>query len=709
MKQKVHSFFAVIITSAFFCFSSICHALPPKTFGGLDLNERDELLFTVSQEYKTLFSVQLAKQGLDSEFKKLTCYPELLTPLPFSDSLLIRNKYGSAVYSNVEKTLKWISDSEDLRPIKMSPDGKWLCYVEKEISGTEKLLLQNTSTGEKKLLVEKISVETGCVNVKWSPDSSFVLYEKNGFIYFMNPEMSFRNVSLSEKYRKIGKGTIQNVEWTLQKSLLYIDGDIIYRIHESELYIRGLYSSFTGGGAVIGRLLYAFDSSQDCFWCNSDGSQLVINTGNKFVTYCIVNEEKYDFVQPVIQQPLSIVPGAPLGCSVFWQLDGTPILWIDYIRYADKKNICSVYSLSDKIHLISSASNSIAPVLSPNRKYVAFSDESTFLLYSLDGWKETLAITGQNIVSAAWNNISGIYIGGKETVRYLEFKEIDYTVTKKDSVMFLSSVYKSFWHEGSVAAYTSSSSPAYLYNTDLNTWKEIDNSQNENPSAAMVQTNSNFRVFIGEADNTNYTNSVYIRTLDKNAFTYPLDGKAQQIAPVRKKASLIFDAASDAKGIGRILYILNKYDACGTFFINGEFIQRYPLETKLLSDSGNICASMFFCNVDLLNTTYMVDSDFIRQGLARNEDDFYMVTGKELSILWHAPFNRYNSVIKEAGSKSGYLYVDASKIEYDCLVIPLSVGTADRDLEAVIVSLINDGYEFVSVLDLIEKSSSISE
>ncbi|MBR1912377.1 MAG: polysaccharide deacetylase family protein, partial [Treponema sp.] len=462
-----------------------------------------------------------------------------------------------------------------------------------------------------------------------------------------------------------------------------------------------------GEGSVVGRLLYAFDSAQDYFWCNTDGSQLVVNTGNKFITYCTVNKDRYDFVQPVVQQPLSIVSGAPLDCTVFWQSDGTPVLWIDYMRFADKKKMSAMYALSDKVHLISSACNSIAPVLSPDGNYVAFSDEKTFLVYSLDGWKETLSLEGQQIVSAAWKTDSSICIGGTESVRFLEFKERDYSVSKKDSVLFLSSIYKAFWHDDTIIAYTSPSSPAYMYNAISNTWNELDSLQK--PSANMVQTNDMFRVFIGEADNTNYTNSVYVRTLDRQAFTYPLDGKTQQVAAVRKKASLIFDAVGDAKGIGRILYILNKYDACGTFFINGEFIHRYPLETKLLSDSGNVCASLFFCNVDLLGTTYAIDSDFIRRGLARNEDEFFMVTGKELSLLWHAPFNRYDATIKEAGAQSGYLYVDANTIEYDCLVIPLSVGSADRDLEAVLRSLQNDGYEFVSILDLIEKSSSISE
>ncbi|MCR5764300.1 MAG: polysaccharide deacetylase family protein [Treponema sp.] len=709
MRQTVRCGFIIIFSCLLLLIKTVCYAVPPCTFGGLDVNMQDDLLFTMSQDYKSLFLAHLTKSGLDSDPSPLTCYPESITPLAFSNSLLIRNKNGSAVYSQSEKSLRWIYSSEDFRTINISPDGKWICYVEKEISGHGKLILQSTATDMKVVLVEKISIDTNEVNVKWSPDSSFIVYENSGFLYFFNPDMAYKNVILPEKYRKIGKGSIQNAEWTQKNSLLYIDGDIIYKILESEMYIRGLYSTFVEDGSVIGRLLYAFDSSKDSFWCNSDGSQLVVNTGNKFITYCSINESKYDFVQPIVQQPLSIVPGCPFDCNVFWQNGSAPVLWIDYIRYSDKKKISSVYSLYDKVHLIFSARNSIKPVLSQDRKYVAFSDDANFLIYSLDGWKELLSVKGQEIVSAAWNSSSSIYIGGKESVRFLEFSEHDYAVKKDDKVLFLSAVQRAFWHNDRIVAYTSSTSPAYVHDIVMGTWKEISPSEENNPSPNMLQTNSNFRVFIGESDNINYTNSVYIRTLDKNAFTYPLDGRTQQIVPLRKKASLVFDAVEDAKGIGRILYTLEKYNVCGTFFINGEFIKRYPLETKLLSDSGNVCGSMFFCNVDLLNTAYRVDSDFIRQGLARNEDYFYMATGRELSFLWHAPFNSFDLSIKDAGSKSGYLYVDSDIIEENALVIPLSVGTADRNLEAVIVSLINDGYEFVSILDLIEKSNSISE
>lgn len=704
MKQTVRSVFAAILYFAVLSLS-LCYAVPPCTFGGLDINNSDNLLFSISQEYKSLFMAHLTPTGLESGYKKLTCYPEKIDSLNFYNSLLIRNQYGVALYSNSVNELKWISDTADLRTLAFSYDGKWVCYVSKEFPNAGQLILENIITREKKVLVEKISIETDRVNVKWSPDSSFLIYEKGSYIYFINPELAFKNISLNEEYRKIGKGTIRNIEWAKNKSLLYIDGDIIYRMQESELYIKGLYSSFVENGCVIGRLLYSFDSAQDCFWCNESGNQIVINTGNKFITYCTINEKKYDFVQPVVQQPLSIVPGAPLECTVFWQNDSSPVLWVDYISFGSEEKESCVYSLYDKVHLITAAKDSINPVCSPEGKYVAFSNGSEFLIYSLDGWKEVISVKGQEIVSACWNGSSSIFIGGKETVNYMEFVERDYAVAEKEKVMFLSSSYKAYWKNNSVVAYTSLNSPAYIFNSDKNTWAIDDTPL----SAHMSQSNNNFRVFIGEADNKDYTNAVYIRTLDSRAFTYPLDGKTQRISPVSKKAAIVFDAVGDARGLGRILYTLKKYDVAGTFFINGEFIQRYPLETKLLSDSGNICASMFFCNVDLLASNYKIDKDFVRQGLARNEDDFYMITGRELSLLWHAPFNKYNQYIKEAGLESGYLYVDINKIDDDCLVIPMSVGTADRDLETVIVSLINDGYEFVSLFDFIEKSNCISE
>ena len=41
--------------------------------------------------------------------------------------------------------------------------------------------------------------------VKWAHDSSFFVYEKDGNIYFCNPEALLTNVEVDESFRKIGK------------------------------------------------------------------------------------------------------------------------------------------------------------------------------------------------------------------------------------------------------------------------------------------------------------------------------------------------------------------------------------------------------------------------------------------------------------------------------------------------------------------------
>ena len=57
------------------------------------------------------------------------------------------------------------------------------------------------------------------------------------------------------------------------------------------------------------------------------------------------------------------------------------------------------------------------------------------------------------------------------------------------------------------------------------------------------------------------------------------------------------------------------------------------------------------------DTRYTVDKKYIKQGLARNEDEYYAVTGKELSLLWHTPHYFINQDIIEASRDLNYTYV----------------------------------------------------
>ena len=129
--------------------------------------------------------------------------------------------------------------------------------------------------------------------------------------------------------------------------------------------------------------------------------------------------------------------------------------------------------------------------------------------------------------------------------------------------------------------------------------------------------------------------------------------------------SLVFNAIDSAEGLTRILNTLSAYKVRATFFVNGEFIRRYPDAVKEIADSGHEVGSLFYAYFNMTDSRFTVDRDFVKAGLARNEDDYYAATGRELSLLWHAPYYIVNSEIIAAAAEMNYTYVGRDLDSYD--------------------------------------------
>ena len=166
------------------------------SFGNLNLNSNDDLLFTAYQNipgteaYTSLLLTHLGRKKVDSFPKMITCFPEKMELLNGGNILQIRNRYGCAWYSEATKNLQWISSANRIPveytrmgPQSASPNGKYICYVRQTKSSIGQLIIKNVSTQEEAILVEKTPFSYEKVNIKWAPDSSAVLYEKNGTIY----------------------------------------------------------------------------------------------------------------------------------------------------------------------------------------------------------------------------------------------------------------------------------------------------------------------------------------------------------------------------------------------------------------------------------------------------------------------------------------------------------------------------------------------
>jgi peptidoglycan/xylan/chitin deacetylase (PgdA/CDA1 family) len=111
------------------------------------------------------------------------------------------------------------------------------------------------------------------------------------------------------------------------------------------------------------------------------------------------------------------------------------------------------------------------------------------------------------------------------------------------------------------------------------------------------------------------------------------------------------------EGLTSILDTLSDYDIQATFFVNGDFIRRHPGAVREIDDSGHEVGSLFYTYFDMTDARYEITEDFVTEGLARNEDDYFEVTGSELSLLWHAPYYFVSPAIIRASEEMSYTYV----------------------------------------------------
>ena len=633
------------------------------SFGNPDLNLNDELLFTVrhnmlgTSPYKSLFYAALKDGKSDGEPEVITCYPEQMELLSGGDELQIRNRYGIARYSQKNRSLTWIEKSEQMPenivpvvPYAASPDGKYFCRIERTSLYSGNLMLVSTQTGKSSVLCEGVLNSYEDLPVKWAPNSSILVYEKNGKVYFCNPDAVLRGVEIDERYRKIGRGTINSVHWASSKYLAYVDDYLLYKINTKELYTLGLYSGIIGQGKPMGRLPFQFNPLTDKFSCNSEITSVVVTQNSRLFTYLVVRSASCDYMDVIYSRPYTESNASLVASYIFWDATDKPVLWQEKLPFDGIKEKGSVYKLDVQAQHVLEIEDSGKPFISPNGTKVAFFAGSTVYVYDLNTWKRISVLSGEKVVSAIWTDDSNLYVGGEKSVRKWNI------FTNKAETITLSSVTAGYWDTAdySVIADTGNSN-FYRYDSKNKTWSKTEVLSTREP----VKQNGRYRVFVGTTPNKNYDNALYVRSLSKRAVTNPLYNESTRKAAEKKKVALAFELYDNADGLPLILSELKKFNVKGSFFINGEFIRRYPAETKQIVTNNHLCASMFFTTADLTENSFVINEDFVRRGLARNEDEFYACTGTELTLFWHAPYYAVSPELITYGGNAGYTYVNA--------------------------------------------------
>ncbi len=200
--------------------------------------------------------------------------------------------------------------------------------------------------------------------------------------------------------------------------------------------------------------------------------------------------------------------------------------------------------------------------------------------------------------------------------------------------------------------------------------------------------------------------------------------KQERLLPIycvetqEKKIALTFDAAWGADDTDTLISVLQKYNAPATFFVVGEWVDKYPDEVKKLSDAGN----------DVMNHSathpYMtsLSEAGMKEQLKVCNDKIAAVTGKT-PTLFRCPYGDYDnkvvSTVESMGMKTIQWDVDSldwkDTSTVDSIVtrvtgkvkngsIVLFHNDAEFTPEAlpiILEKLTADGYQFVKVADLI--------
>lgn len=184
----------------------------------------------------------------------------------------------------------------------------------------------------------------------------------------------------------------------------------------------------------------------------------------------------------------------------------------------------------------------------------------------------------------------------------------------------------------------------------------------------------------------------------------------------KKKVALTFD---DGPSIhtGRLLDLFAKYGGKGTFFVVGNLVDRYPDTVRRVVNEGHEIASHGWDHRQLTN----LDSQAITDQIMMTRAKIYDITGVD-TLIMRPPYGSCDNSVKAVGRELGVAFVNWSVDTLDwktknadsiyneivkstnngsiILCHDLYKTTVDA-MERVIPKLIEDGYELVTVSELL--------
>jgi len=671
--QKVNNAKKYIILPVFFILSLLTPSLiNALEFQDMTLSNDDRFLFRLDfEDQNALFVSNLESMSL----KQLTAYPEKIYLVDNGRTILILNRFGlskipitGGLPEPVQGYPSFVDGSQPLRgrlqDIAASADGRWVLFIEPVSPGFGNLILIDLSNGVKRTVSERIEMPGTDFPVKWSSDSRFFIYSKSGRIFYF-PIINNLPSLVDERFRLIGSGTINSVFWGRQGDFFYLTGNTLYRIINPELLTRTMYGDFLSIGEVVAVLPVDFDPFFDMYWIAPDsgttsagrrssdarsGSILINKGGRGFFLFMPGRSGS-----PVL--PHVTLPYGARNFNVLWPSSGE--ITVTYM--VGNETRAHRFRISgDSITVLEhdSVPVSSAGILSPDETKAAFWGTDGLELWDYTNWQLIYRLNRDAVLSCAWINNRQLLTGNSRFIEDINISSLTYPRRR----ICLSGVEEIGFEEAGTRVMARMGT-AWFATDERNAWASVTNVR----VRPITFSSERFRVFLETQFSGPYANIPMVRNL-RSTNTVPLlaglesaRGRppAVNIYPSEPQiqTALCFDLYDDDTGLAQVLAALGRFNIKATFFMNGEFIRRNPHAVSAVMEAGHEAASLFYAPIDLSDTRYRITREFITQGLARNEDEFNRVTGRELSVLWHPPFYRSSALINTAASSAGYVNI----------------------------------------------------
>jgi len=192
------------------------------------------------------------------------------------------------------------------------------------------------------------------------------------------------------------------------------------------------------------------------------------------------------------------------------------------------------------------------------------------------------------------------------------------------------------------------------------------------------------------------------------------------VATDEKKIAITFDCAWNADDIDSIIETLEKYNCPATFFVVGDWLERFPDSVKKLSDKGHEIANHSYAHGHFNSMT----REQMTEDMELCDNKIEEITGIR-PTLFRAPYGEYNDLLIKTCRETGREYIQWSIDSLDwqditkeeiynrCIrktqngdILLLHNGTPyTAEVLPEILETLSKEYSFVKVSDMIYKEN----